>query len=266
MNYMRPHGRLSNQRRVMSVQHNVFGYAPSSVLLTVGNTKVLCSVTMQNGVPPFLRGKGAGWLTAEYAMLPTATQERSAREIIQMSRSGRSSEISRFISRVLRTIVDLRALGERTIIVDCDILQADGGTRAASITAASIALSYAQQTWLANRSIHAAFLTDAVAAISVGVLDGQVLLDPDYAEDAMLQADFNIVLTQSGNLIELQGGAEKQSIDWKLFDAVLAVARTGISQVFAQIHNSADHDTSISIKPIHGAPLFSLQNRIKLAP
>jgi len=263
MTYIRRDGRLTTQLRPVTVQHNAFGYAAASVFLSIGNTKVLCAATLQNGVPPFLRGKGTGWLTAEYAMLPTSTQDRSAREISNMTRSGRSSEISRFISRALRAVVDVRGIGERTITVDCDVLQADGGTRTACITASSVVLELAQQYWLNHKQINAPFLLDTVGAISVGVLDGQVLLDPDYHEDKMLDADFNIVLTQSGNIVELQGGAEKATIDWSLFDAVTACARDGITVLFDTIGKKQTY-----VRPMHKpdkkttVPLFSLQNRL----
>jgi ribonuclease PH len=262
MTYTRRDGRLATQLRPVTVQHNAFGYAAASVFLSIGNTKVLCAVTLQNGVPPFLRGKGTGWLTAEYAMLPTSTQDRSIREISSMTRSGRSSEISRFISRALRAVVDVRGIGERTITIDCDVLQADGGTRTACITASSMALELAQQSWLNNKQINAPFLLDTVGAISVGVLDGQVLLDPDYHEDKMLDADFNIVLTQSGNIVELQGGAEKATIEWSLFDTVTARARDGISALFETIGKKQPPVRATHKSDKKTAPLFSLQNRL----
>ncbi len=262
MSYTRHDGRSVTQIRPVIVQHNVFGYAAASVFLSIGNTKVLCAVTLQNGVPPFLRGKGTGWLTAEYAMLPTSTQDRSAREISAMARSGRSSEISRFISRALRAVVDVRLLGERTITIDCDVLQADGGTRTACITAASMALELAQNYWLNNKQVNAPFLIDTVGAISVGVLDGQVLLDPDYHEDKMLDADFNIVLTHSGTLVEIQGGAEKATVDWVQFDAVSACARSGIVQLFDTIGKKQTPIRTDVKNEKKRAPLFSLQNRI----
>jgi ribonuclease PH len=262
MAYTRRDGRLATQLRPVTVQHNAFGYAAASVFLSIGNTKVLCAVTLQNGVPPFLRGKGTGWLTAEYAMLPTSTQDRSTREISNMTRSGRSSEISRFISRALRAIVDVRGIGERTITIDCDVLQADGGTRTACITASSMALDLAQQSWLNNKQISAPFLLDSVGAISVGVLDGQVLLDPDYHEDKMLDADFNIVLTQSGNIVELQGGAEKATIGWSLFDTVTACARDGIAVLFDTIGKKQIPVRSTHKSDKKAVPLFSLQNRL----
>jgi ribonuclease PH len=263
MAYTRHDGRSATQLRPIIVQHNAFGYSAASVFLSMGSTKVLCAVTLQNGVPPFLRGKGTGWLNAEYAMLPTSTQDRSTREVSAMMRSGRASEISRFISRALRAVVDVRLLGERTIMVDCDVLQADGGTRTACITAASMALELAQNTWLTTKQVSAPFLLDIVGAISVGVRDGQILLDPDYHEDKMLDADFNIVLTQSGTIVELQGGAEKATISWPLFDTVTACARDGIQELFTligkkQLYARAD------VKPEKkaAAPLFSLLNRI----
>ena len=261
MAYTRRDGRLATQLRPVIVQQNAFGYAAASVFLSIGNTKVLCAVTLQNGVPPFLRGRGTGWLNAEYAMLPTSTQDRSTREISNMMRSGRSSEISRFISRALRAEVDVRLLGERTIMVDCDVLQADGGTRTACITAASMALELAQNSWLSSKQISTPFLLDTVGAISVGVLDGQILLDPDYHEDKMLDADFNVVLTQSGNIVELQGGAEKATISWPLFDEVVTCARNGIVELFNTIgkkQTTLRSDVKIDKKSV---PLFSLQNR-----
>ena len=208
----RSDGRTKDQLRTLKVIHDTFGYADGSVLFQIGNTKVLCSVSIQAGVPPFLKGKKTGWLTAEYAMLPTATKQRTQRPSSALKQQGRSVEISRLIGRVFRTVVDLDALGERTIIVDCDVLQADGGTRAAAISGACLALYKAQQRWLYNKRIEQPFLIDTIAAISVGVLQGQPLLDLDFSEDSLIDGDFNFVLSRSGNVVEIQGTAEKKAL------------------------------------------------------
>jgi len=263
-------GRSYNQLRPVTIHYNTFGYAAGSVLLEMGNTKVLCAVTMQNGVPPFLRGKQTGWLAAEYAMLPTSTMERSAREISLMRRNGRSSEISRLISRALRMVVNLDVLGERTITIDCDVLQADGGTRTACITGAYCALKNAEAHWLQTKQIAAPILVDELAAVSVGVLGDQILLDPDFAEDSTLSADFNFVLTRSNKIVEMQGSAEKNPITWDQYTHVVSIAQDGIAQLFdlcqPQDNDQVEHTKKVSSKQSTSAqatPFFSLLNRQK---
>lgn len=229
---IRNQGRSFEQLRPLKVQYNVFGYSACSVLFEIGNTKVQCSVTLQEGVPPFLRHQGIGWLTAEYFMLPTATTTRTQRETTLPKPNGRSVEISRLISRALRSIVDLKKLGERTIIVDCDVLQADGGTRTACITAASVALEHAIAQWVSNKQIPQNIMNDSIAAISAGVWKGVALLDPDFAEDSGIDADFNFVLTRTGNIVEIQGTAEKSVITWSQFNELQVLAVNGVSQLF----------------------------------
>lgn len=223
--------RTPTQIRPISCVWNTYSYAPGAVIIEWGNTKVLCAVTMQQGVPPFLRGKGSGWLAAEYALLPTATQTRSMRDSAACKRNGRAVEISRLIGRVLRTVIDLNAIGERTIYIDCDVLQADGGTRVAAITGTSLALQRAQEQWLAEGLIERPFLKDIVVALAVGLYKGSIILDPDYQEDTDIDADFNIVMTASGKIIEMQGGAEKDPLTWQQFDQVREMALIGMEQI-----------------------------------
>jgi len=250
--------------RTVKATFNTFGYAPGSVLFQMGRTTVLCAVSLQQGVPSFLKGKRRGWLNAEYAMLPTSTCVRSPREIVKMRRNGRSSEISRFISRCLRTIVDFDALGEKTIVIDCDVLQADAGTRTACITGACLALRVAVEKWIANGVIESSILKDSVAAISVGVLQGQPLLDLDFSEDSKVDADFNIVMTKSGELIEFQGAVEGIPISWEQFEKVRSLAVCGIEKLFVRcdaLLSSNKKDSEKRDKKQSGS-LFSLKNRL----
>lgn len=228
----RPNGRLNDEVRPLKITYNSFGYAASSVLFEIGDTKVLCSVSIQHGVPPFLKGSGSGWLNAEYAMLPTATTVRTQRESTTNKKNGRAIEISRLIGRALRSIVDLSLLGERTITVDCDVLQADGGTRTACISASYVALKHAVDQWVASKQLPRSILIDAIASISAGVSQGVVILDPDFAEDSTIDSDFNFVLTQSGALIEVQGTAEKHPVSWEQFDQLKVVALKGATDLF----------------------------------
>lgn len=256
--FKRSDGRSYNAMRPFKVTFDAFGYASGSILFEIGNTKVLCSVTMQNTVPPFLKGKKTGWLTAEYAMLPTATKQRTQRSSNAIKEQGRSVEISRLISRVLRAVVDLDSLGERSIMVDCDVLQADGGTRAASITGACIALQQAQQRWLRSGMIEKPFLKDSVAAISVGVMKGEPLLDLNFDEDSMIDGDFNFVLTKSGSIVEIQGTAEHTLISWTQFDELKKLAINAVAEIFTLV----DEHSGTKEKKSTKAPLFSLQNRL----
>ncbi len=265
-------GRPCNQLRDISVLYNVFEYSPGSVLFEVGKTKVLCAVTLQYGLPPFLRGKqGGGWLTAEYAMLPAATVARTTREVTMMRRNGRSIEIGRLIGRALRVVVDLDVLGERTIFVDCDVLQADGGTRTASITGAYLALRMAQEQWLQDDIIRQPFLKNGLVAVSVGILDGQPVLDLDYYEDNKADADFNFMITHTGTIVEVQGGAEKTPVTAELFNSVCALGIEGARQLCELLdQNSTKLPEASRNKKHHGpenkrAPLFSLQNRKQLS-
>lgn len=264
MHTTRHDGRLADQLRPFKISYDVFTFGVSSVLLEVGNTKVLCTISLQPSVPSFLRGKGSGWLTAEYALLPNATHVRTVREGSTPQRNGRNVEISRFIGRVLRTVMDMRVLGEQTVYIDCDVLQADGGTRTACITAASLALQRAQVRWLEKRQISAPLMREAVMAVAVGVRAGQLLLDPDYAEDQSIDADFNIVVTETNNLIEIQGGAEKAPLSWHLFDQLRLLAIKGIEDIKTHIPQveipsfSANCGSGTDTKK---SPFFSLKNR-----
>lgn len=225
-------GRTQAQLRPLKVTYDTFGYASSSVLFELGNTKVLCAVTMQQGVPPFLKGSGTGWLTAEYAMLPTATTVRIQRDGSSNKKNGRGIEISRLISRALRSVVDLSKIGERTIMIDCDVLQADGGTRTACITASYFALVHAVERWIAAKELSETFIVDAIASVSAGVYNGIPILDPDFAEDSNIDADFNFVITKSGEIIEIQGTAEKKPVSWSQFESLRELALQGVDQLF----------------------------------
>jgi len=268
----RAQGRLAHQLRPLSISYHVFGYAPGSVLFELGNTKVLCSVSLQPGVPQFLKGKKEGWLTAEYALLPTSTAFRSSRDS-QHKRNDRAIEISRLIGRSLRAVVDLTTIGERTIVVDCDVLQADGSTRTAAITGAYLALSQAMQTWIANKEIQVPFLKEAIAAVSVGCREGNVFVDLDYAEDSQFDVDYNVVLTRSGNIIEIQGTAERVPLAWDDFALLMDAARLAVHDLFTRIdefHDKKERKGASKIADEHGSsvskiPLFSLQSRFKSA-
>ena len=267
-------GRGAADVRPVTCILNPFGYADGSVLLKLGKTQVYCAVTLQQGVPPFLRGQGIGWLTAEYSLLPTSTQVRKPRDGNTMKLNGRSVEISRLIGRVLRSVVNVHALGERTITIDCDVLQADGGTRTACITAAYIALRRATQQWMANGFLKNSILTDELAAISVGIRDNDVLLDVDYQEDSSVDADFNFVLTRSGSIIEVQGTAEKKPISWELFERARLLAQQGVESLCSSLYDATPGSLGHDEDPLSGissnagarhaeskAALFSLQNR-----
>lgn len=228
---IRAHNRALDSLRSIRVSYDVYGYGSASVLFELGGTKILCSINLQQGVPSFLKGKKTGWLTAEYAMLPAATHVRKQRESSSIKRNGRSVEISRLIGRSLRAMVNLNALGERTIYIDCDVLQADGGTRTACITAAGLALEVAVDRWLSRGLIKESIIIERVAAVSVGVCNGVALLDLDFAEDSTIDADFNVVATVSGKLIEMQGTAEKQPLSWDEFEKLRVCAQAGIQQL-----------------------------------
>ncbi len=207
--------------------------AEGSALITIGNTKVSCTASVLNSVPPFLRGRDQGWLTAEYGMLPRATQDRTAREAVKGKQSGRTQEIQRLIGRALRACVNLKALGESTITIDCDVLSADGGTRTAAITGACVALVMALK-WMGNKkSLKGDPLNNLVAAISVGIVDDEILLDLDYQEDSRAQTDMNIVMDETGGMIELQGTAEKQNFSRAQLDGMVEVGTQGIMHLLA---------------------------------
>jgi ribonuclease PH len=251
-------GRAFDELRPISYMHDVLSNAVSSILWQAGNTKVLCAVTIQNTVPPFVKGTGSGWITAEYALLPTSTAVRTNRESVSLRRNERSVEISRLIGRSLRSITNLALLGERTIFIDCDVLQADGSTRAASIAGACIALFRAQERWLDMKIISAPLLRTMIAAVSVGVSKDHVLLDPDYEEDSAIDADFTFVMTRESDIIEIQGGAEKMPVAWPVFDHVRKIAQKGVAEIFKI---SAENKMCEKVVKDKKVPLFSLFNR-----
>jgi ribonuclease PH len=266
--YKRKDGRTPNQLRQVSLSYGIYESAAGSILFEMGKTKIICAVSLQNGVPQFLRGKGAGWLTAEYALLPMSTTTRTQRESSTGKKDGRSIEIARFIGRCFRTIADLSILGERTITIDCDVLQADGGTRTASITAAYLALAKAQDKWLKARIIDKPFITETIAALSVGIVNDRALLDLNYEEDSIASADFNFVLTESGKVIEMQGGAESAPISWEQFEEIRRMACDGVANLFTLCGMSVrekkipvQQSTSSSGEREERIPLFSLKNR-----
>ncbi len=228
---MRPSQRQPDELRPVRLTRGYTRHAEGSVLVEFGDTRVLCTASVDNSVPAFLRGKGQGWLTAEYGMLPRATHTRSAREAAKGKQSGRTQEIQRLIGRSLRAVVDLAALGERQIVIDCDVLQADGGTRTAAITGACVAVHDALQTLLASGSLSRNPMTDLVAAVSVGVHRGVPVLDLDYAEDSDCDTDMNVVMTGSGGMIEVQGTAEGVAFSRTELNALLDLAETGIARL-----------------------------------
>lgn len=221
-------GRQADQLRSVSFERGYTRHAPGSVLVTFGHTRVLCTVSIEDRVPGWMRGEGRGWLTAEYGMLPSATHTRSSREAARGKQSGRTQEIQRLIGRSLRSVVDMNLLGERTVAIDCDVLQADGGTRCASITGAWVALADAFAKLKANGEMTSDPLLEPVAAVSVGWHTGQVLLDLDYPEDSTCGTDLNVVMTGSGGLVEVQGTAERGAFSRAELDAMLDSAQNGI--------------------------------------
>jgi len=223
--------RTPQQLRELKITRHYTCHAEGSVLVEFGSTKVLCTASVEESVPPFLRGKGSGWVTAEYGMLPRSTHTRSAREAAKGKQSGRTQEIQRLIGRSLRAVTDLAALGERQITLDCDVLQADGGTRCASITGACVALHDALATLVTGGQLPANPLRELVAAVSVGIIDGQPRLDLDYAEDSACDTDMNVVMTASGGLIEVQGTAEGAPFSRTELDALLTLATQGINNI-----------------------------------
>jgi ribonuclease PH len=228
---MRPSGRAADELRSVSLETGFSKYAEGSCLARFGDTHVLCTASVEERVPPFLRNTGSGWVTAEYGMLPRATSTRTDREASRGKQSGRTQEIQRLIGRSLRAVTDLRALGERQVRIDCDVLQADGGTRTAAITGSFVALHVALQKLVAGKQIPALPLTDAVAAISCGIHDGAAVLDLDYAEDSTAQADANFVLTGRGGIVEIQATAEQSPFDEAHFARMLELARKGIGEL-----------------------------------
>lgn len=226
---MRPSGRNADELRAVRFIPDFTRHAEGSVLAEFGDTRVLCTATLEDRVPPWMRGAGQGWVTGEYGMLPRATHTRSIREAAKGKQSGRTQEISRLIGRSLRAVVDLEALGERTITLDCDVLQADGGTRTAAISGAFVALALAVNR--AGKKFKRPPLLGRVAAISVGVYKGVPVLDLDYAEDSEAETDMNVVMNEAGKFIEVQGTAEGHAFDASELESMLQLARSGIESV-----------------------------------
>src|SRR5678816_2597062 len=228
MSFARSDGRAAGELRSVKITPGYLPYAEGSVLIEMGNTRVVCGASFEERVPPFLRNSGQGWLTAEYAMLPRSTQTRTPRETGRGGPSGRTHEIQRLIGRSLRAVADMKALGERTITIDCDVLQADGGTRTAAITGAYVAFALANQQLLKSGKISRSITTDQVAAISVGIVGNTPLLDLKYDEDSRAEVDMNVVCTGDGRFIELQGTAEREPFSRSQMDELVALASRGI--------------------------------------
>ena len=233
MTFTRPSGRATDQLRPITIERGYTRHAEGSVLISFGDTRVLCTASVEEKVPPFLRGKGEGWVTAEYGMLPRATGDRTQREAARGGQGGRTMEIQRLIGRSIRACIDRVALGERTITLDCDVLQADGGTRTAAITGAYVALVDAVR-WLRQRNaLKRDPIFGAVAAVSVGIYQGTPVLDLDYAEDSRCDTDMNVVMNDGGGFIELQGTAEGHAFRRDEMDAMLALAQKGVNELLA---------------------------------
>jgi ribonuclease PH len=230
---MRNDGRESSSLRQVKITRNFTRHAEGSVLIEFGDTRVICTASIEESVPPFLRGKGTGWVTAEYSMLPRATHSRSSREAARGKQSGRTLEIQRLIGRSLRAVTDLPTLGERSITLDCDVIQADGGTRTASITGAYVALHDALSTLRERGLISQIPLREAVAAVSVGIIGGEAMLDLNYLEDSSADVDMNFVMTSSDRFVEVQGTAEAEPFTVAQMDAMRSLATDGIRRLFA---------------------------------
>ena len=231
MSYARTDGRAVDELRAVKITPGYLPYAEGSVLIEMGNTKVICGASLEDRVPPFLRNSGHGWVTAEYAMLPRATQQRTSREIGRGGPSGRTHEIQRLIGRSLRAIADMNVLGERTLTLDCDVLQADGGTRTAAITGAYVAFALANQRLQRQGKFNRSLIAGEVAAVSVGMVDGVPLLDLKYDEDSRAEVDMNIICTGDGRFIEVQGTAERAPFTEAHLNQLLVLARKGIEQL-----------------------------------
>lgn len=267
----RTNGRSLQQLRPITISKNPYGYADASILYQQGSTKILCSVTLQHGVPHFLKGSKTGWLSAEYALLPTATQTRTQRESNTQKINGRSVEISRLIGRSLRSMVDLAKLGEKTVVVDCDVLQADGGTRTAAITGAALALKEAEKRWISAGHIAGPVIIQDIAAISLGITDDTtVLVDIDYQEDVAINADYNFVMSREGTLVEVQGTTERGKVSWEAFMNLCNQAQDAIQQLFKvldslDVQHGAHQDSAPTKHDQAGDgkyPFFSLKNRL----
>jgi len=226
---MRPSGRELNQLRDIRITRNYTMHAEGSVLVEFGNTKVICTASADSGVPRFMRGEGRGWVTAEYGMLPRATGSRNMREAAKGKQGGRTVEIGRLIGRSLRAAVDMEALGENTITLDCDVIQADGGTRTAAITGACVALADAVNYLIKEGKVKTNPIKNMIAAVSVGIYEGQPVLDLDYAEDSKADTDLNVIMTDAGGYVEIQGTAEQEAFTPEELTSMLALAGEGIA-------------------------------------
>jgi ribonuclease PH len=231
---MRSHGRNNDQMRPVTLTRNYTRHAEGSVLVSFGDTRVLCTASVEERVPGFLKGAGKGWLTAEYSMLPRATQTRTEREAARGKQMGRTLEIQRLIGRALRAVVDLQALGERTLILDCDVLQADGGTRTAAITGGYVALMDAIQVLRKQGLVKKNPLHGAVAAVSAGIVKGEPMLDLDYSEDSQAETDMNVVMNAAGDFVEVQGTAEGHAFRRDELDRLLSLASEGIRTLISK--------------------------------
>ena len=229
---MRPSGRAPDQLREIKLTRDYTCHAEGSVLVEFGKTRVICTVSIEDRVPGFLKGKGQGWLTAEYGMLPRSTGSRMRREATQSSQGGRTMEIQRLIGRSLRAVVDLDKLGERTLTIDCDVIQADGGTRTASITGAYVALVDAVRSLQYEKVLNEDPVNNAIASVSVGIYQGTAVLDLDYAEDSNAETDMNVVMNDDGHFIEVQGTAEGRAFSTDELNEMLALAKNGITELF----------------------------------
>ncbi|GIP57276.1 ribonuclease PH [Paenibacillus sp. FSL W8-0186] len=235
---MRINGREANERRPLNLTVNINKYAEGSVYIEVGDTKVICTATVEEKVPMFMKGQGKGWVTAEYAMLPRATHSRNQRESARGKQSGRTMEIQRLIGRALRSIVDLQALGERSITIDCDVLQADGGTRTTSITGAFVALALAVNKIVQKHALPVFPITDYLASVSVGIVGQETLLDLNYDEDSKAKVDMNVVMTGQGQFVEVQGTGEENPFSREELNKMLELAEKGIREMI-QIQREA---------------------------
>ncbi|WP_374324950.1 ribonuclease PH [Azonexus sp.] len=231
---MRPSQRQPDQLRAVRITRNFTRHAEGSVLIEMGDTRVLCTASVEESLPPFLRGKGQGWVTAEYGMLPRSTHTRTSREAAKGKQTGRTQEIQRLIGRSLRAVTDLKALGERQITLDCDVLQADGGTRCASITGAWIALYEACEKLVQAGKLPANPVKDHVAAVSVGIYNGSPVLDLDYPEDSNCDTDMNVIMTGTGGIVEVQGTAEGEPFSREQMNVLMDLAQMGIRQLVAE--------------------------------
>ncbi|MCH9753624.1 MAG: ribonuclease PH [Alphaproteobacteria bacterium] len=226
-------GRKNNELRNIKIEKNFNPYAEGSCLITSGGTKVICTASVEESLPPFLRGRGQGWVTAEYGMIPRSTHSRMRREVTSGKQSGRTQEIQRLIGRSLRSIVDLKKLGERQITIDCDVIQADGGTRTAAITGSFVAMKLAINKLITNKTLSQDPITDQIAAISCGIIDDEALLDLDYQEDSAAQVDANFIMTSKGKIVEIQSTAEENPFTVKQLHEMLDLASTAVKELSA---------------------------------